>query len=102
MEKKCCICGKEFNGLGNNANPIRDGICCDSCNKRFVIHARILDSKLLYCKVYEISENGQSFLDLSKKLYKRDFEFISKNQDGDIKIFRNKVTGENVIVCLVK
>ena len=30
--KKCCICGKEFEGL-----------CCDDCNMEHVIPARIID-----------------------------------------------------------
>ena len=38
--KKCCICGKEFDGWGNNAYPLADGICCDECNKQVII-ARI-------------------------------------------------------------
>lgn len=38
---KCCICGKEFEGFGNNANPVMDGICCDDCNANVVIPARL-------------------------------------------------------------
>lgn len=30
--KVCVICGKEFDGYGNNAEPVADGACCDSCN----------------------------------------------------------------------
>lgn len=32
---KCCICGKEINGYGNNPWPIdehKDARCCDECN----------------------------------------------------------------------
>lgn len=37
----CCICGKRFDGLGNNPYPISDeGRCCDKCNDK-VIEARI-------------------------------------------------------------
>lgn len=34
MEKnKCCICGSEFEGFGNNPDPIkRKGRCCNACN----------------------------------------------------------------------
>ena len=40
--KVCCICGCEFIGWGNNPDPVKDkGRCCDSCNERFVIPARI-------------------------------------------------------------
>ena len=42
METKCCICGKEIVGFGNNPWPVKDsGYCCDECNSRVVIQARI-------------------------------------------------------------
>lgn len=44
---KCVICGKDFDGWGNNAWPIKDGICCDECNREEVIPARL---KQLYLK----------------------------------------------------
>ena len=37
----CCICGKPFSGHGNNAQPVKDGKCCDECNWNVVIPARI-------------------------------------------------------------
>ena len=38
----CCICGKEFEGYGNNPAPYKNtGVCCDECNARYVIPARI-------------------------------------------------------------
>ena len=38
----CCICGKEFEGYGNNPYPVaEDGVCCDDCNMDKVIPARI-------------------------------------------------------------
>lgn len=37
----CSICGDEFEGWGNNAWPINDGKCCDSCNYLFVLPERI-------------------------------------------------------------
>ena len=38
----CCICGEESTGYGNNPEPVRhEGRCCDSCNRKFVIPARI-------------------------------------------------------------
>ena len=46
MEKHiCCICHKEFTGYGNNPAPyptkdINDR-CCDECNDKVVIHARL-------------------------------------------------------------
>ena len=41
---KCCICGKEFVGWGNNPYPVNndpDARCCDDCNMNSVIPARI-------------------------------------------------------------
>lgn len=40
---KCCICGEEFEGYGNNAEPVKEGTCCDSCNYAVVIPARLND-----------------------------------------------------------
>lgn len=41
-QKVCCICGKEFDGWGNNPWPIvEDGECCDECNMTRVVPARI-------------------------------------------------------------
>lgn len=42
--KTCCICGKEFEGWGNNPYPVvkdEDARCCDDCNAMYVIPARI-------------------------------------------------------------
>lgn len=47
MEKiKCCICGKEIVGYGNNPWPINDdenARCCDECNINTVLPARFHD-----------------------------------------------------------
>lgn len=43
-EHICCICGKEFKGYGNNPYPVNkeEGArCCDECNDKVVIPARI-------------------------------------------------------------
>lgn len=41
---KCCICGKEIKGYGNNPSPVKaEGTCCDECNVRKVIPARIAE-----------------------------------------------------------
>lgn len=37
----CVICGKEYEGYGNNAEPVADGKCCDECNWTVVIPERI-------------------------------------------------------------
>ena len=40
----CSICGKKFEGKGNNPYPVTKGekdVCCDKCNVERVIPARI-------------------------------------------------------------
>lgn len=39
--KKCCICGKRYEGYGNNALPVMEGRCCDYCNGVVVIPGRL-------------------------------------------------------------
>ena len=39
--KLCVICNKEYFEYGNNAAPVKEGWCCDSCNRNKVIPARI-------------------------------------------------------------
>ena len=41
VAKKCCICGRLLHNNGNNARPYKDGICCDNCNMKIVVPARI-------------------------------------------------------------
>ncbi len=38
---KCVICGRKFGGYGNNADPVAKGECCDDCNLKVVVPARI-------------------------------------------------------------
>jgi len=41
----CCICGREIDGYGNNPEPYKSAEngerCCDPCNMKFVIPARL-------------------------------------------------------------
>lgn len=42
--RKCCLCGKEFTGWGNDPWPVDkdpNHECCDECNERKVIPVRI-------------------------------------------------------------
>ena len=42
----CCICGKTFNGYGNNPYPVsknENDRCCDKCNLDTVIPARLME-----------------------------------------------------------
>ena len=38
--QRCSICSCDYEGFGNNAQPINDGRCCDRCNQRVIV-ARI-------------------------------------------------------------
>lgn len=38
---KCCICGKEIEGYGNNPAPIAGNQCCDECHQKVVIPYRV-------------------------------------------------------------
>ena len=47
-QKICCLCGKPFKGWGNNPDPLafkEDERCCDFCNDKFVIPARIIQNR---------------------------------------------------------
>lgn len=53
----CSICGTElwsnyhgYEYLGNNAYPVNDGRCCDDCNSKYVIPARL---RQMYASVKE-------------------------------------------------
>ena len=48
---KCSICNEDFDGFGNNAEPVNDGRCCDNCNNlvtatRLKIHFKRLKKEL--------------------------------------------------------
>ena len=56
MAKKiCCICEKEFNGYGNNPEPVMPienenrerNYCCDWCNYNIVLQARMMISDMI-------------------------------------------------------
>jgi len=44
-KKKCIICKEEIQGFGNNAEPIKKGICCGLCNDLYVIPERLKQLK---------------------------------------------------------
>jgi hypothetical protein len=39
---KCCICCKPLKDeFGNNAQPVKEGRCCNECNASVVVPARL-------------------------------------------------------------
>ena len=41
VDDGCCFCGVDYGRYGNNAQPLFDGRCCNTCNTELVIPARI-------------------------------------------------------------
>ena len=103
MEKKCCICGKEFVGYGNNAETIRKGICCDVCNSKYVIPARVYITKEKSIDCFEIAKTTSELLKIKDKLGEKGFEHIKTLSPGinPISIYKNLETEEVVAVCII-
>ncbi len=40
-KNKCCLCLDDYGKYGNNAQPVKDGRCCDKCNNEKVMPERI-------------------------------------------------------------
>jgi len=97
MEKRCCICGKTFIEYANNASPIKNGICCNDCNSKFVIPARFVHG---ICS-YEIVKNPKEWKTIKTKITERDFEQIDRNKDCSMYIFQHPGTGEKIVVCVI-
>lgn len=38
---ECCLCKGNAGKYGNNAQPVKEGMCCDACNFCVVMPARI-------------------------------------------------------------
>lgn len=46
-EHTCSLCGKKFKGYGNNPEPLatNEERCCDDCNIKYVVPARLYGFK---------------------------------------------------------
>lgn len=53
----CCICGRQYE-RGNNARPLARGVCCSSCNTKYVIPIREYLSS--YLSSIKAKENEKS------------------------------------------
>jgi hypothetical protein len=61
-KEKCCLCGGKIEGYGNNAQPLKEGSCCDECNKVKVIPHRMMsmiesDKNVVEVLVYNIEKD---------------------------------------------
>lgn len=99
MEKKCCICGKEFNGFGNNPEPIMSGCCCDGCNSRYVIPVRLYNVMEKPIDNFEIVRTHSDYLKITEKLNEKNFEHLKSIPY--ISIYQNPETEETVGVCVI-
>ncbi len=74
LKYTCCFCGRPFYGYGNNAEPvIKNGVCCDECNMKKVIPARIkaLESPAVTNeieKVNDIKEQQKEDMDAGERV----------------------------------
>lgn len=81
----CSICGKEFDGFGNNAEPVNDGICCDKCNNDIVIPRRMAD--LCNKKSVDVKKKKvESFLD---DFYKIKFDMLLQEKMQEVAYLGN-------------
>ncbi len=99
--EKCCICGKEFNGYGNSAEPIKYGVCCDQCNLRFVLTSRILVADCNGSVNFEVVKNDEQMSRLTEKLCTNDFERVSKFESEDVQLYVNPMSRQMLVVCVV-
>ena len=61
--KICSICGRPYIGFGNNAQPVNNERCCDSCNINIVVPRRIMD-----VKVSKYLKEGGSLNEIAREL----------------------------------
>lgn len=85
---KCCFCKKDAGEFGNNAQPIMDGRCCDSCNNGVVLPIRILQATKspLLQSINEMQriENEWKLKKIIEKTAKRECLLCSINLDEEI------------------
>ena len=98
MEKKCCICGKEFIDFSNSAEPIKKGVCCNDCNTKFVIPGRIYITRAEHPVSFEIVKSPKERVSLIKELESRHFELIGSG--GSNLLYKNIETEEEVVIFL--
>ena len=96
MELKCCICGTEFVGYGNNAEPIRKGVCCNKCNSHYVIASRLLGA---VNASYEIIKTHKEKEAIKQKLISKNFTLHQLMEYNEH--WHNIENEEDVILCIL-
>ena len=96
-ERVCCICGNPIKDWGNNPNPIcKNGECCDECNQKYVLQARVVKSyrphqKLVFincdnCKKPVILANFENTCECGKKYDLQGNEIVEVKNNNDTKV----------------
>lgn len=95
---KCCLCGKECTGYGNNPEPLaKEGRCCDKCNSTKVIPARL--DKLGYILNYEDGDElDEVWTNGSGPGYYENIDYIKRDlEEAEIKFIENSFDGNTYI-----
>lgn len=57
--KVCSICGKEYEGFGNNSWPLKREQCCYMCNNNVLIPLRLYFAGTVKNQILCINEDGE-------------------------------------------
>lgn len=92
---KCVICNKEYEGYGNNAEPIAKGMCCDNCNTTYVIPAKVkqlkVENKLNDSTLQECKDDDTQLRRFTGNLIREEVNAVEQYDDT---MRENKLTPE--------
>jgi len=94
---KCTICSKPIEGYQNNPAPFRGDACCDECNAKVIIPARIFLGRIKNKQAMILEEdNSLRFIQTEGRVLS--LEQLQEAVKGYIEIFPKKIPGYLVIV----
>lgn len=82
---KCSICGKEYEGYGNNPAPLKRGNCCDECNYKIVLPLRLYFNEMNSKQLLTLTPEGT--MKISEKMDKAPLKLLQKEVGGYIEIY---------------
>ena len=69
QEFQCCICTTYVNEYGNNPDPFPGDRCCDDCNSRFVVPARVIRcGPIVLSTVRRFAVLGRVFVNVTEEV----------------------------------
>ena len=79
------------------------GCCCDDCNSKYVIPARLYEATEKPINNFEIVKTTSELLKIRDKLGEKGFEHIKTLSPGinPISIYQNPESEETVGVCII-